>query len=371
METLDLSAQALPKIEDREFDQRFIGDAMNYLKEIRDNSVDYVTPPKNITIKQTDDQNWSLWIETQDGLKVFAPTAWAKQQTIGVTKLPKKYHDILVDGNHINEAVAHLNMWLAEGNDRRIRTVGPQYRAIVSPGYNSLDNYDAFRTIAGTVHAANLMRPQDQKPVTFYKAQISDQNMYVHLIDEGRPYDLGHGDTYKPMLVFKNSEVGDGAMVVEAGLWRSMCVNLILHGIVSRRIHKGEKLGEGTWAPDTLETQNELWNKIIRDSLNMGIASDQLFDQMISEITQSKETKVDNPTVTLTEIKKAVKLSDSEEQAIIAAMMGDTTVVQEEKNTLFQITQGMTQAAKTFGIERGNEISRIAGDVPMLLKVIA
>ena len=45
METLDLTGK-LPEIDistDREFDAKFIGDAMNHLKEIRDNSLDIVT----------------------------------------------------------------------------------------------------------------------------------------------------------------------------------------------------------------------------------------------------------------------------------------------------------------------------------------
>jgi hypothetical protein len=371
IETLDLSKEALPtKIVDREFDEKFLGNAIKYLLNIRNNSLDYIADPAKLNITEIGENDWSLVIDTEDGMKIFEPTQWAKNQTIGITELPKKYHDTLVEKGHINEAVAHLNMWLSEGKPHRVRTVGDTYRALVSPGYNPFDNYDAFNTIANTLKAANLMRDDTQKPIKFKKTQFSDHNMYIQIIDEGTEWDLGKGDTYKKMMIFKNSEVGDGAMVVEAGVWRYMCQNLMLHGVISRRIHKGEKLEEGIFAPDTMQTQNELWNKILRDSLNAGIASDELFDPIIAGITESKEVKIE-PTVAVEQIKKAEKLSDAEMKAIISAMMGDTTVAPEEKNTLFQVTNGITQASKTFGVERQRELNHIAGNVQNLIKIVA
>jgi hypothetical protein len=371
IETLDLSKEVLPtKIVDREFDEKFLGNTIKYLLDIRNNSLDYIADPAKLNITEIGENDWSLVIDTEDGMKIFEPTQWAKNQTIGITELPKKYHDTLIEKGHINEAVSHLNMWLSEGKPHRIRTVGDTYRALVSPGYNPFDNYDAFNTIANTLKAANLMRDDTQKPIKFKKAQFSDHNMYIQIIDEGTEWDLGKGDTYKKMMIFKNSEVGDGAMVVEAGVWRYMCQNLMLHGVISRRIHKGEKLEEGIFAPDTMATQNELWNKILRDSLNAGIASDALFDPIIAGIAESKEIKIE-PTVAVEQIKKAEKLSDAEMQAIISAMMGDTTVAPEEKNTLFQVTNGITQASKAFGIERQRELNHVAGDIQNLIKIVA
>ena len=333
MEILDLTDK-MPEIDistDREFDAKFIGDAMNHLKEIRDNSMDYIASPKNLnTVKRGSEDEWDLWVETEDGIKVFKPTQYAKAQTIGVTELPKKYHDTLVEKGHINEAINHLNMWLKEGNPHRVRTVGGTYRALVSPSYLPFDNYDAFVSIANAVKAANTMRNSTTKPVQFKKCQLSDHNMYIQLIDEGREWDLGKGDTYKPLMVFKNSEVGDGAMTVEAGLWRSMCSNLSIHGVVSRRIHKGEKLNEGIFAPDTISAQNELWKKVVRDSINAGIANDVLYDEIIASVMETKETKIENPVASVAIIAKENKLTKSEEDAIIAAMMGDTTVTPEK-----------------------------------------
>jgi hypothetical protein len=372
MEHIDLTNEPLTinVSKDREFDEKFLGNAVEHLLEIRNNAKDYITSAKNLMIEKTDNKSWELWIESEDEMRIFKPTPWALQQTIRLTELPKKYHDTLIEKNHIEEAVSHLNMWLNEGPNRRIRTVGDTYRAIVSPGYNPFDNYDAFVTIAQTIKTANSMRMPTEKPIKFHKAQLSDQNMYIQIIDEGSEWDLGRGDTYKKMMIFKNSEVGDGAMIVEAALWRYMCRNLQIHGIVSRRIHKGEKLAEGIFAPDTMETQNELWKKILRDSLNTGIASNQMYDEIIHDITESKDIKIE-PIKTIEKVQKKLKLTDNEKNAIINAMMGDTTIAPDEKNTLFQLTNGMTSAAKEMGIERGIEIQRMAGDIKTLIKEVA
>ena len=117
MDTLDLTGMT-PELDistDREFDAKFIGDAMNHLKEIRDNSMDYIANPNNLTtVQRAGEDEWDLWVETENGIKIFKPTPYAKTQTIGVTELPKKYHDTLVEKGHINEAINHLNMWLHE-----------------------------------------------------------------------------------------------------------------------------------------------------------------------------------------------------------------------------------------------------------------
>ena len=81
METLDLTGK-MPDIDistDREFDAKFIGDAMNHLKEIRDNSMDYIANPNNLTtVQRAGEDEWDLWVETEDGIKVFKPTQYVK-----------------------------------------------------------------------------------------------------------------------------------------------------------------------------------------------------------------------------------------------------------------------------------------------------
>ena len=371
-ELIDLSKLDLPPTTlgaDLEFDERFLGNAIDHLLKIRNESVDYVVDPGTFGVLEVENA-WKLWIETQDGMKIFEPTNWARNQTIGVTELPRKYHDALIERGHLNEAASHINMWLDEGSPRQIRTIGEGYRALVGPSYMPFDNYDAFIQVADSLKLINGQRTENEIPAQFKKVEISDHNMYVQIIDANSEWDIGGGDTYKKMMIIKNSEVGDGAMLVEAGLWRSMCSNLMLHGVISRRIHKGEKLDAGIFAPDTRVKQNELWKLIVRDSINAGITSDVLYDDILNGVIESKEIKVE-PMKAVELIATKEKLSEEDKNAIIQAMLGDSTIKETEKNTVFQISNGITQAAKGMGIERGREMNKLGGDIQHLIKIVA
>ena len=90
-----------------------------------------------------------------------------------------------------------------------------------------------------------------------------------------------------------------------------------------------------------------------------------------SAIRESKEIKLENPVSTIEKIAKAEKITKDEQDAIIAAMMGDRTLHQGDEETLYAVVNGMTQAVKGFGIERGTEVTRIAGNMPKLMAIVA
>ena len=84
-ELIDLSKLDLPPTTlgaDLEFDERFLGNAIDHLLKIRNESVDYVVDPGTFGVLEVENA-WKLWIETQDGMKIFEPTPWARNQTIG------------------------------------------------------------------------------------------------------------------------------------------------------------------------------------------------------------------------------------------------------------------------------------------------
>ena len=371
METIDLSNMTLDLSGDRSFDASDVRGALDYLKAIRDQSMDYVVRGKNITIQEVDNNNWQLWANTPDGVKVFKPTSYAATQTIQKTPLPKKYHDTLVAHGHINHAVADLNLWLHEDEAQRIRTVGPNYRALVSPGYGAFDNFDIFASAAGVIKATNLMRDQETKPAQFYRADISEEHMYLNIIDFGRQFDIGKGDMHYPLITVKNSEVGAGAFQVDAGFFRHMCQNRMLQGVVSRRIHRAEKLDEGSYSADTIQTQQALVIKIVRDKMGQAFTTDQFFDDLARSLKEAKELKLTSPMDAVEKVAGILKLSEDEETEIINAMMGDRPLMPGDQGTAFALINGITLVEKTRGIERGMELVSGAGQVKQIMKALA
>jgi hypothetical protein len=90
----------------------------------------------------------------------------------------------------------------------------------------------------------------------------------------------------------------------------------------------------------------------------------------LNGVIESKEIKVE-PTVAIEKIATKEKLTDAEKNAIISAMMGDSTIQETEKDTLFQVSNGITRAAKGMGIERGREMNKLGGDIQHLIKIVA
>lgn len=312
-----------------------------------------------------------MFAETPEGIKVFKPTSFASRQTIQKTPLPKKYHDTLVEKGHIDEAVNHLNMWIHEDESQRLRTVGNYYRAMVSPGYGAFDNYDIFANTAGVIKTTNLMRGQEKPPAQFYRADISEENMYLNIIDHGRKFDIGKKDEYFPLITIRNSEVGAGAFEVDAGFFRVMCENRMIQGVINRRIHRAEKLDVGSYSMDTIQAQNELIVKIVRDQIGQAFTSDQLFDKLAQSIRESKEVKLVNTQDAIEKVGGILNLSNEEENEVLNTMMGDTTIQNDERNTAFALINGLTLVEKTKSIERSMELVNGAGRITEILKVLA
>jgi hypothetical protein len=370
MDTIDLSNETINITGDKSFEMSHVRQAMDYLKNIRDHAVDYVVPGEKIQIKEVDDKTWQLWLESVEGIKVFKPTSYATRQTITKTPLPKRYHDELVEKRHIDEAVKHLNMWLHEDESQRIRSVGPWYRAIVSPGYGAFDNYDIFANTAGTIKAANMMRNEQTSPIQFQRADVSEEHMYLSVLDYGRGYDIGKGDTHFPYIRIQNSEVGAGAFSVDSGFFRAACENGMIYGKIARRIHKSEKLQIGEYSADTIQTQNELVVKIVRDQVGMALTNDQLYDRMAAELRESKEIKI-IPTEAIEKVRGILELTEDDENDIINAMMGDRTIQSNDRNTAFALLNAVTLVAKDRGIERRHELEQSAGQIKQVIKVLA
>lgn len=379
MEQIDLSGVPLPpRIEDRSFDEGMVQDLITYLKNIRDNSLDYVVPgPKLAVVPHEDLKGWEMVIDTGEGMKVFQPTDWAQAQTVSKTPVPKKYHDRMLEENKAGLAALNLNEWLQDDRKHMVRTVGPHFRALVSDRYRSFDNLDLFSQVAKAVSNTNLSRQLVDtiyKPVTFWKADVTETSMFTSILDKGQTYDLGtpgKPDEYNVMLTIKNSEVGRGSMSIEPSFFRGMCLNLYSREPALRKIHSGEKLDEGVFSADTRQAQKELWFREVRDVFHATITDHEFFDQWAQDFKESKEVKIPDMQVTVHKVADEFKFTEIEENEILAALMTDMTIYPEDRGTGYALINAMTLASKNMHLDRAHELSRIAGDVKRVMEVVA
>lgn len=379
MEQIDLSGVPLPpRIEDRSFDEGMVQDLITYLKNIRDNSLDYVVPgPKLAVVPHEDLKGWEMVIDTGEGMKVFQPTDWAQAQTVSKTPVPKKYHDRMLADKKAGLAALNLNEWLQDDRTHMVRTVGPHFRALVSDRYRAFDNLDLFGQVAKAVSSTNLSRQSIDasfKPVKFWKADVTETSMFTSILDKGQTYDLGapgKPDEYNVMLTIKNSEVGKGSMSIEPSFFRGMCLNLYSREPSLRKIHSGEKLEEGIFSADTRLAQKELWFREVRDVFNATILDHEFFDAWAEEFKEAKEVKIPDMKVTVHKVADEFKFTELEENEILTALMTDRTIYPEDRGTGYALINAMTLASKNMQLDRSHEVSRIAGEVKRVMEVVA
>ena len=371
-ETIDLSQIDMPvRMDDRSFDRKMLPDLIRHLQDIRDHSVDYVAPGEKMTFQPTNDAHeWELEIATEEGIKIFHPTNWAQKQSVDRTPIPRRYHDDMLRAGKSPLATTNLNSWYRDKEGMMVRTVGDRFRAMVSPSFFAYDSLDMLKQVAVSIKTINDSRLTTEQPVQFYKADCSETHIYLDLIDEGQQYDIGKGDMYSAMLIVQNNEVGAGSMSIEPGFFRWACINRAIKSPVLRKIHRGEKLDEGIFSPETRKLAAELWHRQVRDVMNSTLVNHNLFEVWAQELRESKEIKV-VPTVSVKKVAEEFKITDDEVQLILDCMMSDKTVEPDDRDSAYAIIQGMTAAAKQMPPDRSYEFGKMAGETRQILTVLA
>lgn len=377
---IDLAKIDMPvQLGDRSFDERMVPQMIQYLTDIRERSYEYVVPGNKMRVVP-DDARWALEIEDpMDNTKPlaerswlrFKPTEWAETQTISKTKLPKNYHDTCIKEGKRDLAVHNLNAWLNSKDKVMVRTVGDHFRAMVSDRFFAYDNLDLLREVALNVKAVNDSRGPGTLPVQFWKADISDTNMFIALKDNGQVHDIGKGDNYNVMVVIKNSEVGNGSMSIEPGFFRGMCLNIYTREPALRKIHRGVELEAGLYSQRTRNKARELWHSQVKDVLAATIIDQSYFIEWAKSFRESKEVHIEDMEVAVKKVADEYRFSEGEAKAIMDALMVDQTIHAEDRGTAYALIQGMTSASKDFEIDRMYEVSKIAGNVKEIMAVVA
>lgn len=165
-----------------------------------------------------------------EGRGDFGITDIAHGQIASHTKVDKRYYDKM--RTEAPELLAtNVDHWFRKyPAPQMIRTLDQNARALLSPAFQTLDNYD----FAG----AALPILNDRK-LTVMSCEITDRRLYIKAVDEQLfrdvPVGFKMGDgthtiftTCAPAVILSNSEVGFGRLVVETGVYERACTNLCL-----------------------------------------------------------------------------------------------------------------------------------------------
>lgn len=187
-------------------------------------------------------------------------TAYAHGQLSDHLGIPKKYYDRMAAERPALLA-DNINTWLRADseNSRMLRTLDGRIRAVLSPKYRPLDNFDL---------ASTVMPVLVEQEAQIVSAELTETRLYIKAIlpklsDElpaGLAYGTGHnrvgGDGLDrgrvvSAIVISNSDVGAGALRVEPSVFTTWCTNLaIMAQAAMRKYHVGRSHdvdGGGAW----------------------------------------------------------------------------------------------------------------------------
>jgi hypothetical protein len=159
-----------------------------------------------------------------EGIGQYAITDHAHRQIAEHLGIPPKYYDRM--RHEQSELLAvNINTWLAAKPEKRlVRTLDGQVRAFLSDKYRPLDHIDLAEAVLPVLQRLD---------VEIVSCAITDTRLYLKAVDRRIATDiptgkrLGEGhvwfDTLSPAIVISNSEVGVGALSIEAGVWTKVC----------------------------------------------------------------------------------------------------------------------------------------------------
>lgn len=232
----------------------------------------------------------------------MAITPYAHGQLADHLGIPKKYYDRLL-AEQPELLTKNINTWFdadAE-NKRMVRTLDGQVRAVLSPKYRPLDNYDLAQTILPVLI--------DNK-VEILSCELTATRMYVKgilptLSDElpaGMAYGTGHnnvrGDRGRLVaaITISNSEVGDGTLKVEPSVFTTWCTNLaIMQQAAMKKYHVGRAHdADASWevfADATRKADDAAFWLKVRD-VTMAAFRPDLFQAAINQIRAAGERPI-------------------------------------------------------------------------------
>ena len=181
-----------------------------------------------------------------EGKGFFPPTRIANQQIATYTGIPSPYYKRM-ETEAPGLLAININRWfdgLAQKGDQRLaRTMDGNLRALLS---------DRFPVCYDNFQLANVILPLvPQLGLSIVSSDITETKFYLKAIDTSKMTTLklgqvlgrGHDriDEVAPGLLVSNSEVGQGRLVIESGVYTLKCTNMANFGGKLSRLHIGSK----------------------------------------------------------------------------------------------------------------------------------
>jgi hypothetical protein len=249
----------------------------------------------------------------------------AHDQIAEHTGIPARYYKRMME-EEPTLLCNNVDAWFRKYTQQRmIRTMDGGVRALLSDRYRPLENNELAEAVLPVL--------SDQK-LEIMSSQITETRLYIKAVDQRIRKDMPTGrkwgdgshqffDTLSPAIIISNSEVGCGALSVEAGVFTKVCTNLAIASSRSmRKYHLGGKqdIGENIVAmlsDDTRRARDEALWKTVRD-VTRAAFNEASFGALVDEMKGASEAKIEGDPVKVVELSaKRLGLGEAERSSVL------------------------------------------------------
>lgn len=300
----------------------------------------------------------------------FSINSVAHDHLGGYTKIPSPYYDRMLSEDKQLLAV-NVNRWLkTDERDRRMaRTLDGTLRAFMSDAYRPLENIDLMEAI---------LPPLVSSGAQIVSCEVTERRLYIKAVDRSvqreiekkTGHRIGDGshsffkDVLCPAITISNSEVGCGALAVNAAVWTEGCTNLAVMKEQSvRKAHVGGRHDLGSDMLRVLSDQTRklkdaaLWSEI-RDVVKVAF-DEAKFSAHVKRISGMVEDKIEGDPVEVIEMtRRHFGLRESEGKSMLRHLIegGDLS--------RYGLFNALTRTAEDLeSYDRASELERLGGDV--------
>ena len=254
--------------------------------------------------------------------------------------------------------VANVQHWLDFNPPRRrmIRTLDGKARAFLSDRYRRLDNADVADVVLGAL--------QQLPDVKVESCQITESNLYLKCRHTGIEGEVYKGRTINPMVIIRNSEVGQGAFSVAPGWFDQWCKNGAFHfHETERQAHlQGSRDAhlDGLLSQEAKNADDHAILLKMRD-VTLGAFSQEAFEKRLVQLREGRTREVEELNGAVEKLASTFSLTDGEKHSVLKRFARDADISQ------YGLGAAVTREAEEVqSYDRATELEGIGGAVQLL-----
>ena len=292
-------------------------------------------------------------IQQLDG-QVARLTDYAHGQVAARTGIDRKYYERMRTQQPELLMRNVETWWRAEPDTRLARVVqdidvsngslqvgGLKGRAWVSNQYRPLDNLDFVTTV---------LEEADSHGARILSCHLDDERVYLKLVSERMAREVGKLGIMEAGVIVRNSEVGDGLVVVQPYFLQQWCTNGAVREEKFGQRHVGERHVEGILQHDTIAAKNaSVWLEV-RDWVRAAF-NGRFMDEQVRALTGALEVPVPvEARLAVANVVREGSLSGSDGEAILERYLRGNS------DTQFGLANAVTHYAHSGGLDYRRQV---------------